>query len=430
MEYLKGKKILIIGGAFQHCKLVETAHKLGIITYVVDNLPIEKAPAKQISDYRYEYDITDYEKIVELCKRERIDGALSSHLDACQIPYQVICEKMHYPCFGTKEQFHVLTDKTAFIQKCRECGVDVIPQYSEADFDSRETCKVEFPVFVKPCDSRGSRGQTICKTFDDVYAAISFARSHSKSGGVVIEKYMEGKQDFSVTYFMVNGVPFLLRTCDRFTGRKEDGLNKQCIACISPSKYSDMYRERVHPRVIKLIRSIGISNGPVFMQGFVDGNTVRMYDPGLRFPGGEYERLFTLATGVSFLVPMLEYALLGKITTDLAVSDVTYLLNGKYAVQLDYSLKPGVIRSVTGMDSIKKLPFVASVAQRYYDGATIEKTGDVRQRLCEIALLASDKEDVVKCFDRVDQLLSVCDMKGENMLVPMIDPRKLIEKDE
>ena len=59
MKTIKGKKLLIIGGAFQHKKVVETAKKMGIITYVVDNLPIERSHTKQIADYHYEINVFD-----------------------------------------------------------------------------------------------------------------------------------------------------------------------------------------------------------------------------------------------------------------------------------------------------------------------------------------------------------------------------------
>ena len=51
MDHCKGKKLLIIGGAFQHCKLVEAARQLGVITYVTDYLQPEQAPAKQMADH-------------------------------------------------------------------------------------------------------------------------------------------------------------------------------------------------------------------------------------------------------------------------------------------------------------------------------------------------------------------------------------------
>ena len=84
MMDLSGKKLLIIGGAFQHCKLVEAAKSLGVITYVTDYLPIESAPAKQISDKYFMYNITDIDEIVQMCRKEKIDGVISTSLDACQ----------------------------------------------------------------------------------------------------------------------------------------------------------------------------------------------------------------------------------------------------------------------------------------------------------------------------------------------------------
>ena len=44
------------------------------------------------------------------------------------------------------------------------------------------------------------------------------------------------------------------------------------------------------------------------MQGFVDGDCVRFYDPGLRLPGGEYERMFKAATEKNVFYPLIEFA--------------------------------------------------------------------------------------------------------------------------
>ena len=107
MLNLKGKKWLVIGGAFQHCKLVEAAKELGVITYVTDYLPVEQAPAKQIADKYIMHNITDIDEIVEMCKTEGVDGVISTSLDACQLPYYEVCTKLGLPCFGTKEQLQI-----------------------------------------------------------------------------------------------------------------------------------------------------------------------------------------------------------------------------------------------------------------------------------------------------------------------------------
>lgn len=38
MVDLTEKKLLVMGGGSQHCKVVETARALGVITYVLDNI--------------------------------------------------------------------------------------------------------------------------------------------------------------------------------------------------------------------------------------------------------------------------------------------------------------------------------------------------------------------------------------------------------
>lgn len=187
----------------------------------------------------------DVDQIVEKCKIEKVDAVISGWLDPCQKPYNEICEKLKLPCYGTSEQFHILTDKNAFKKYCKECGVDTIPQFTISDVENE---KIEFPVFVKPNDSRGSRGQSLCNTYDELKVAIDLAKKESSNNEFVIEKFMDGKQDFSMTYFVIDEQPHLIRICDRYLGKREDRLNKQCIGCIAPSKYTQLYLDNVDQR--------------------------------------------------------------------------------------------------------------------------------------------------------------------------------------
>ncbi|MBR5486969.1 MAG: hypothetical protein IKV70_03230, partial [Phascolarctobacterium sp.] len=205
MVSLQGKKLLVLGGAFQHCKLVEAAHELGVEVIVTDYLPIEQAPAKQLADKYYMHNITDIDDIVEMCINEKVDGVISTSLDACQIPYQKICAKLGFPCFGTKEQFEILTNKKLFKEYCMKTGLDTIPEYDVNCFSNIDVCEkvVAFPVFIKPCDGRGSRGQSVCYNYEEAVKAIAFAKEESLTENVVIEKYMGQNNDFSVISIVI-----------------------------------------------------------------------------------------------------------------------------------------------------------------------------------------------------------------------------------
>ncbi len=414
---LKGKKLLILAGAAVHCKVVDAAKAKGVYTIVTDYL--ENSPAKLIADESWMLNITDVDAIVKKCREEKVDGVLNFCIDPGQRPYQQICEKLGVPCYGTAEQFYTLTDKPAFKEFCKKCGVDIIPTYTREDIES-DRC--EYPIFIKPTDSRGSRGQATCHNKDEAKIALLEAMSESSDGGVVIEKFMQGKQDFSMTYFVCDGTPYLIRTCDRYLGRPEDKLNKQCVGCIAPSKYTNMYIDKVHDKVVSFIAELGITNGPVFMQGFVDGDTVRFYDPGLRFPGGEYERMLKEATGVDLMSALVEFALTGRMSKPEGIDDKPYMLGDHYTIQLPITARPGKIDVLEGMEDIAKHPNVTFAFKRYEAGETIPETGDVRQRICEVALVIQQSESVCESVRWVQSKLKVLDKDGNDLLTSLVDP--------
>lgn len=432
MEDLKGKKLMIIGGAFQHCKLVETAKQMGVITYVTDYLPIEDAPAKQIADYYFMNNITDIDGIVDICKREKIDGVISTSLDACQIPYFKVCQALGKPCFGTEEQFKILTDKSSFKKACVEYGVDVIPQFKEDDFKTEELCvrRVNFPVLIKPAISRGSRGQSICNDYKQAASAIEFAKRESSNNEVIIEKYMGQANDFSMTILVVNSKAYVIRTVDRILGKYEDGLDKLAVGSASPSVFTKLYLEKVHKNIEQFIKGIGLVNAPIFMQGFVDGDCVRFYDPGLRFPGGEYERMFKHVFKKDVLRLYIEFALTGKISEDnVTLSETDVFFDSKVAAQILPTLRAGKITEIEGLEEIRKHPNVVSVFERFKLNDEIKSTHNVNQRFGEIDIVCDSNKQIAEVSKQIFELLKIRDENGLNMIVSDFDPQCYLDRD-
>lgn len=363
--------------------------------------------------------ITQVDEIVERCRQEKVDGALNFCIDPAQRPYQKICERLNFHCYGTDAQFSILTDKIAFKEFCTKCGVDVIEDYS---LEEVKNGSVQYPLFIKPNDSRGSRGQSVCHTEEDLTDAVKLASKESSDGKYIIERYMYGKQDFTMTYLVKDGEPFLIRLGDRFLGLEEDSLGKQCVCLVCPSRCTDLYFEKVHSRVCGLIKELGIKKGPVFMQGFVDGDTIQFYDPGLRFPGGEYEALLKRITGADIMKMLIEFALTGEMKEYNCLTHDLYKLNGCHAVQLPITARPGKIHTFDGLEEIQKNGNVVSVFRRYTVGDEIPDTGDVRQRVCEIAFFVRKGESAGDFVKWIQSCLVVEDENGQSLLTSAINP--------
>lgn len=413
---LKGKKLLILAGAAVHCKIVEAAKSLGVYTIVTDYS--SDSPAKKIADEAWMLNIVDVKAIVERCKAENVDGVLNFCIDPAQRPYQDICEKLSIPCYCTKKQVITMTDKKAFKEYCIAHSVDVIPGYSEEDIIHN---KVEYPVVIKPAISRGSRGQTICYSREKTASALAFAKKESNNGQAIIEKYMGENQDISISYLVINGIPYITKIGDRYLGRMEDCLDKQCISTISPSRYTEMYLTKVEPRVKRMIASLGIKFGPIFLQGFVDGETVRFYDPGIRFPGGDFDLLLRDNTGFDTMKTLIYYALTGHMKQCFGNPVNAYTLNSHIGIQLTLSACPGVVEKYEGFREIAKLPNVVSVSKRIKVGEQIPASGDVQQRVAEVLVLAPDKMSAKATVKNIYTKLKVFDNNGENMLVSLLD---------
>lgn len=424
---LNGKKVLILGGAFQHLKLVNTAKEMGVITYVTDYLEEKYSPAKKIADYKYKYNITDIDELVSLCRRENIDGIIAPYLDVVQRPYQVLCEKLGYPCFGNKKQFQILTDKRLFKRFCEEHGVDTIPYYMESYIlDKSNIEKVEFPILIKPCDSRGSRGQTICYSRKEAIEAIEFAKKESRFGNIVIEKYMENADDLQLVYIVIEGEPILVRVEDRYLGNKKSGLDKLSIASIEPSINEGKYRKIVNEKVISMIRKIGLYNSPVFLQGIMKENRVYFYDPGIRLPGDEYDQIYKVITGIDLTEVMVRFALTGRIRKGIGEKIKNTRIE-KATAMIYIAICPGKIKKIKGVNEIKNNPFVLSMSQLYHEGDEIGMYNDVRQRFGEIDIICENFGQLQSTVKWLYDTLQVIDVNNRNMIFVRFDTN-ILEK--
>ena len=314
-----------------------------------------------------------------------------------------------------------MTDKDAFKAACLRNNVDIIPTY-----DANKPEDIVFPVLVKPAHSRGSRGQTVCNSIAELPKALETARAESSNHNAIIEKYMGNKGDFTMTYIFVNGVPHLTKTSDRYLGDLELGLEKVGIGTISPSFYADMYKRNVQERILNMLRDLNIQNGPVFMQGFVDDDTVRFYDPGYRFPGSEYDTMFSRIWDMDIMKMMVEFALTGKMDNQYCklLPDMSEL-KGHAVITLFPAMKEGHIAAIEGLDAIAAMPEVIGYTLRHNVGENVPFTRNVNQRFGEFDVIAEDYAALKKLIAKILSTLHVKDPSGNELLYGNIDVDKL-----
>lgn len=416
----RNKKLLILGGANQHLKLVEAAKNMGVYTIVTDYL--KDSPCKKVCDESLMLNITDIEGIVSYCKANHVDGVISGFLDPCQIPYAKICSELNLPCFGTPDQFFKFTNKIAFKELCIKNGIGVIPDYSEDDFLANS---INYPVFVKPADSRGSRGQTVCYCADEMPEAIRFAREQSSNGDIIIEQYMGDCDEVQITNFVIDGKVYLERTVDSYRGEDGERLRKVVACSISPSKYTDLYLETCHESVCRMIEDLGVRNGPFFLQGFQKNGRFYFFDPGLRFPGVEFERIYKKVWGIDMAALLIEFAFNGKFPENFELPSDGAKLDGNLGAILFPVIGGGIIKELSGLEEYIMKPEIISCTTRYVEGDEIGWTYDVNQRFAEIDYLGQSIDEIKQLINSFYNDVSIVDDNNQSMFFDVFNTERL-----
>lgn len=422
MQDLRDKRLLIMGGVKCAENIINAARKMGVYTIVTDYL--EDSPAKKLADESHMVSTTDVDAVVKLAKELKVDGVFTSYIDSMMTYCQQVCEKLGFAFYATQEQIQITNEKRNFKQYCQRCGVPTVEEYS-LDKINDEDSTVEYPLIVKPVDSSGGKGISVCYNKQEFVAAYEKALSFSASKQILIERYMTG-DEVVIYYTMQDGYVSLSGMCDRYTNKEQDDVAQLPTSYIFPSRYLVDYQLNEDQKVRDMLRDLGLQNGVIFLQGFMENGECHFYEAGFRFAGAQEYKVISSVNGINTMDMMVTHALTGKMSGwDVSKHDNPNFK--EYACKLSPLVRTGTISKIVGLDKIAEFPEVTDVASIYEDGDTIEGRGTLNQVSSRIFLKADTMADLALVIDRVYDTLKVLDENSENMLFGNFDTSILHE---
>ena len=199
------RKILVANRGEIACRVMRTAHDLGIRTVAVYSLADAAAPHVTMADEAVligpgpvgqSYLVA--EKILTAAKQTGADaihpgyGFLSENAD-----FSAAAEKAGLTFIGpTAESIDLMGNKAAAKRRMIEADVPCVPGYEGEDQSDKvlvaEGKKIGFPIMVKAAAGGGGRGMRLVEAADGLEAAISTARSEAEnafgSGELILER--------------------------------------------------------------------------------------------------------------------------------------------------------------------------------------------------------------------------------------------------
>ena len=406
-----GKTLLILGATAYSINVIRTAKAMGARTIVVD--PVKNAKAKKFADAYYDVDTTNIDALYQIALEEKVDGVFTGYSDVNLFSCRSLCDKLNLPFYGTLEQLQKTTDKLRFKEMCRKYGVGTVPQYTE---DQLET--VPYPIIIKPADSWGSKGISVCYSYEETPAAVEKAIKYSKTSQIIVEKYMGACDVVNFDYVMQDGKILLSAVGDRYVNTEQKGLSPLTAAGVYPSKYLKEYLELQDANVKKMFYEEGMHNGTAFIQAFFDGEQFYVFEMGYRTGGGQGSIPLKVICDLDYVEFLINFAFTGKMS-DKDLSQYANPAYDKRSCALVVILKSGTIGKIEGLDAIKELPQNINITQFYEEGEEVPPTviGNLGQSLCRMHFVADSWEELKQAVQFANRTLKVTSTEGENMIV-------------
>lgn len=414
---LRGKRLLLLGGGSMMKEVVIRAKLMGVYTLVM-GLDLDLDEAKALCDKPIHGNARNVDEVVDVCKKEHIDGITTGYVDILLQTCHDACERLGLPYYANNKLIEVTTNKTLYKEVCHQYGIPVPEAYNITDIHSREQLDaIEYPVFVKPVDASGSRGAAICNNEAELIENYQKALAWSPSKTISVEEYLTG-QDIILDYLVSGGKVHLVSIFDRMvTSDRKPPINSPNIQ-FAPSGAVDDFMRDVDPHVQEFCKGLGIKEGILFFQGYHKNGKVKLFEMGCRL-GASFFSIEEAFIGANPVDVLIHYALTGKMTETGNFDLITPKYEGiGCAVYL--LLRPGVekVSHMHGIDAISDIPYVEHVNAHLHAGDYVswERVTDVR--ILTVYIAAPDEVALKRTVQQVYDMVKITDEKGESILAP------------
>lgn len=387
------KKILLLGGSMQQIPAIESAKKQGYFTILCDYL--EDNPGQHYADKFYCVSTTNKESILEVAKKEGVDGIVAYASDPAAPTAAYVAEKMELPTNPYKS-VELLTNKDkfrAFLTEHNFCTPKA-KGYSSIEDAKKEIGEFRLPAIIKPVDSSGSKGVSKLIDAEDLERHSEYALKFSKTKRFIIEEYVEMKgYQVAGDGFSVNGqLEFRCFANDHFNNK---GLNPFVpIAASFPYNMPIRIHQKIHDEIQRLFDLLNMKTGAYNFDIRVDEDeNVYLMEIGPRSGGNYIPQVIKYATGVD----MVDYtikAAMGEDCRNIKMMEPT----GFWSYYAIHSLKPGTLQEI----KINKSVMENNIVESHFNYDIGDKVPSFKGSNGSIGIL-------IMKFDSMDQMLDMMD---------------------
>jgi len=374
------KSVMILGGGVMQLPAIRTAGEEGWRSFVVDGNPA--CPGADAADQFAHVDLRDLDGLVEAAREYRsgngLDGVFTAGTDfSTSVAY--VAEALGLPGIPYRTALDA-SDKFRMRTRFTEAGVPcppfvgILSEQRLGTAVARCVSSLTFPVVVKPVDNMGARGVIRVSTETALESALAAARTHSKTGRVIVEEFIEG-DEFSLDAIVYRGEVTVCGVADRHIFFPPYFVE---MGHTMPTARGMEERSALETVFEQGIKALGIKNGAAKGDIFLGKDGAMVGEIAARLSGGYMSGwTFPYASGIGLTRAAMRISL-GMEPGELAA------LSNRVSAERAFISIPGKIAAIHGVHTVRHLLGVKEFFLQRHDGDevrfpqnNVEKCGNI-----------------------------------------------------
>jgi biotin carboxylase len=387
--------MVVTAGSHQR-PLITAAKAMGCEVLATDRRA--HAPALTLADHAAIADATSLRDLLCVAHEFRPDAVLTEQTDVGVPGAAYVAEHLGIAGIGYETALRA-TDKWRMREACRDAGVPM-PEYrlatsiEEAIPAARD---IGFPAIVKPTDNQSSRGVSKVVDIAALPAAFKAARAASRSGRVLVEECMTGRES-SIESFLAGETVQVLAICEKVTCAPPYCFGLQHIY---PAPFSPDLVDEIKDLNCQVIRAIGIRMGFTHAEVMVTANGVKLIEIAARGCGARVATdLLPALTGVDLLRLRLRQALGEQV-------QIPPIRNTIAGILQFLDLPSGTVRRIGDLRAAAAVPGVIHLELDAKVGTRLAPPVSADQRPGFVLATARSREQVIAVAHEVKRRLAV-----------------------
>ena len=296
--------LAVIGASYLQRPLVEKAKELGLRTICF--AWSEGAVCAEIADKFYPISIVEKDTILNICRKDKIDGICTIASDTAAPTVAYVAERMHLN--GNSYETAIKANDKYLMREVFSAAGILSPRYTLISKEERRDFSGwRYPLIVKPCDRSGSLGVMKVDTLEDLQASIENAQSLSFKREAIVEEFIEGRE-ISVEFISYHGSHFPLTITDKVTTGAPHFVE---LEHHQPAELSENQYKFIYSLTKKALNALGVTEGATHTEyKITEDGDVYIIELGARM-GGDFigSDLVELSTGYDFVKGVIDVAL-------------------------------------------------------------------------------------------------------------------------